>query len=101
MVRNRVHLLELHHVNIAESACLALRLGDLSSGSIDTTKHLLGVSILLFLSLSFQLHLRLDPRCFFAYCIHHLLRLIAQRRFSTEIELECSRAELAFCRTGS
>ena len=88
MIGNRIHLLELGHMNVAETTGLSFGLCNLSARSVDAIEHLVGLFILLVLGVSFGFHLSLDPRRLSADLIHQLLCFLAEVRFSSEGELE-------------
>lgn len=70
MVCDRVHLLELSHVDIAESARFCSRFGDLSSRSIDQDVFLLCLSFFL------EAQLLFDPCGVLANAIHQLAAFV-------------------------
>lgn len=85
MIGNRVHLLELRHVDIAEPSGPAFRCRNLSTSS---AVQFVGLTILAFLLLPLCEHFCLDPSSVFSNIAHELSCLITEMGVRRKLKFE-------------
>jgi hypothetical protein len=94
MICNRVHLLELCHVNITESTSLRLRLSNFPSSRVDSTEQSLGLHVFARLRVFLSQYAQLDSFGVFAYVVHQIPSIFTQVGLGSEFEIKAGSCEV-------
>jgi hypothetical protein len=92
MVCNRVHLLELSHMNVTETSGFASWSGDFSACCVDSPEEPFSLFIFAILLLFLCKHLCLYSSSFVPHVLHQFLGFITEVRLGCELEVERRRS---------